>query len=156
MLLGAITALGSLAIHMFVPAMPIAAAMLRASPSVVQLTLTLYLVGVGTGQIVSGPLMIWPVPTPIRYRVSVSCMSDGEPPSASAAIGMAGTNMWIASEPSAVIAPSKRTRRCGDGAGGGGKPVRAGRGCRCAAATALPVRRPYRRPRALPCQRRAP
>jgi DHA1 family bicyclomycin/chloramphenicol resistance-like MFS transporter len=56
MLLGAITALGSLAIHMFVPAMPIAAAMLRASPSVMQLTLTLYLVGVGTGQIVSGPL----------------------------------------------------------------------------------------------------
>ena len=56
MLLGAITALGSLAIHMFVPAMPIAAAVLRASPSVMQLTLTLYLVGVGTGQIVSGPL----------------------------------------------------------------------------------------------------
>lgn len=56
MLLGAITALGSLAIHMFVPAMPIAAVMLQASPSVMQLTLTLYLVGVGTGQIVSGPL----------------------------------------------------------------------------------------------------
>jgi DHA1 family bicyclomycin/chloramphenicol resistance-like MFS transporter len=56
MLLGAITALGSLAIHMFVPAMPIAAATLQASPSVMQLTLTLYLVGVGAGQIVSGPL----------------------------------------------------------------------------------------------------
>lgn len=56
LLLGAITALGSLAIHMVVPAMPSAAAALHASPSVMQLTLTMYLAGVGSGQIVSGPL----------------------------------------------------------------------------------------------------
>ena len=56
LLLGAITALGSLAIHMFVPAMPIAAFALGGSPSIMQLTLTLYLIGVGTGQIISGPL----------------------------------------------------------------------------------------------------
>ena len=41
---------------MVVPAMPSAAAALHASPSVMQLTLTMYLAGVGTGQIVSGPL----------------------------------------------------------------------------------------------------
>jgi DHA1 family bicyclomycin/chloramphenicol resistance-like MFS transporter len=51
-----VTALGSLAIHMFVPAMPAAAISLRTSGSAVQLALTLYMAGVATGQLVTGPL----------------------------------------------------------------------------------------------------
>jgi DHA1 family bicyclomycin/chloramphenicol resistance-like MFS transporter len=51
-----LTALGSLAIHMFVPAMPAAAADLGASPSAIQLTLTLYLAAMAAAQFVSGPL----------------------------------------------------------------------------------------------------
>ena len=41
---------------MFVPAMPGAAIALGVSPSMMQLTLTIYLGGMGVGQIVSGPL----------------------------------------------------------------------------------------------------
>ena len=54
--LAAITAAGSLAMHIFVPALPSVAADLRASPGAIQLTLTLYLVGVAVGQLVYGPL----------------------------------------------------------------------------------------------------
>jgi DHA1 family bicyclomycin/chloramphenicol resistance-like MFS transporter len=50
------TALGSLAIHMFVPAMPFAATDLGASADGIQLTLTLYLAAMAVSQIVSGPL----------------------------------------------------------------------------------------------------
>lgn len=56
LILGATTALGSLAIQMFIPAMPIMARELGASPSAMQLTITLYLAGLGLGQLVSGPL----------------------------------------------------------------------------------------------------
>jgi len=55
-LLGALTALGSLAIHMFVPAMPLAAKALHAPPAELELTLTVYLVGIAVGQIATGPL----------------------------------------------------------------------------------------------------
>lgn len=55
-LLAAITALGSLAIHMFVPAMPRAALALHTSRSAVQVALTVYLVSVALGQIATGPL----------------------------------------------------------------------------------------------------
>lgn len=56
LLLGAIIALGSLAIHMFVPAMPMAATALHTSRSAVQLALTVYLVSVAGGQLATGPL----------------------------------------------------------------------------------------------------
>ncbi|MDO6415242.1 multidrug effflux MFS transporter [Sphingomonas sp. BIUV-7] len=55
-LLAAIIALGSLAIHMFVPAMPAAAAALHSDRSAVQLALTFYLISVAVGQLVIGPL----------------------------------------------------------------------------------------------------
>jgi DHA1 family bicyclomycin/chloramphenicol resistance-like MFS transporter len=55
-LLAAIIALGSLAIHMFVPAMPAAAKALHTSRSAVQLALTFYLVSVAIGQLATGPL----------------------------------------------------------------------------------------------------
>ncbi|GAA0298583.1 Bcr/CflA family multidrug efflux MFS transporter [Sphingomonas oligophenolica] len=41
---------------MFIPAMPRAAAALGVAPAVMQLTLTIYLAGIGAGQIISGPL----------------------------------------------------------------------------------------------------
>jgi len=55
-LLAAITAAGSLALHIFAPALPDVARELDASPATIQLTLTLYLIGVAAGQLVYGPL----------------------------------------------------------------------------------------------------
>jgi MFS transporter, DHA1 family, multidrug resistance protein len=51
-----LTALGSLAIHMFVPAMPMAAADLGASADGIQLTLTLYLTAMAVSQVAAGPI----------------------------------------------------------------------------------------------------
>lgn len=53
-LLGAATALGSLAIQMFVPAMPIMARELNASAGVLQLGIAIYLLGLTGGQLFSG------------------------------------------------------------------------------------------------------
>ena len=55
-LLIALTAINSVALNMFVPAMPLAADEFGASNDTLQLTLTLYLVGVGTAQLFYGPL----------------------------------------------------------------------------------------------------
>jgi MFS transporter, DHA1 family, multidrug resistance protein len=55
-LLVAVTVTGTLAMHIFVPALPAAARDLGASPASMQLTVTLYLVGLGLGQLIYGPL----------------------------------------------------------------------------------------------------
>ncbi len=55
-LLVAITMTGTLAMHVFVPALPQAGADLGASPGAMQLTITLYLVGLAAGQLVYGPI----------------------------------------------------------------------------------------------------
>lgn len=55
-LLVAVTMTGTLALHIFVPALPAAAADLRTTPTAVQLTMTLFLVGLAGGQLVYGPL----------------------------------------------------------------------------------------------------
>jgi DHA1 family bicyclomycin/chloramphenicol resistance-like MFS transporter len=55
-LLVAITMTGTLAMHIFVPALPRAGADLGASPAAMQLTITLYLVGLAAGQLVYGPI----------------------------------------------------------------------------------------------------
>jgi DHA1 family bicyclomycin/chloramphenicol resistance-like MFS transporter len=55
-LLAAIAASGTLAMHMFVPALPAAAREFAVTPGAVQLTLTVYLVGIAGGQLVYGPL----------------------------------------------------------------------------------------------------
>lgn len=47
---------GTLAIHMFVPALPDAARALAASPGQMQLTITVYVIGLGVGQLIYGPL----------------------------------------------------------------------------------------------------
>ncbi len=55
-LLALAAVLGSLATQMFVPALPAAAADLRTDAPTMQLTISLYLLGFGCGQMVCGPL----------------------------------------------------------------------------------------------------
>lgn len=55
-LLVAVTVIGTLSLHVFVPALPAAATELAVTPAVIQLTITLYLVGLGVGQLFYGPL----------------------------------------------------------------------------------------------------
>lgn len=55
-LLALITVSGTLAMHMFVPALPAAARDLGASVARMQMTISLYILGVALGQLVYGPL----------------------------------------------------------------------------------------------------
>ena len=55
-LLAMITLSGTLAIYVFVPALPDVARELQASPAVVQWTVGVYIFGLGFGQLVYGPL----------------------------------------------------------------------------------------------------
>lgn len=55
-LIVAITASGTLSMHILLPALPAIAADLQASPASVQLALTLYLIGLAFGQLFYGPL----------------------------------------------------------------------------------------------------
>jgi MFS transporter, DHA1 family, multidrug resistance protein len=55
LLLAAVGALGSIAIHMFVPALPAVARDLHASEAAMQSALTLYLLALGCGQLICGP-----------------------------------------------------------------------------------------------------
>ncbi len=55
-LLVMVTFSGTMAMHMFVPALPSAAIDLHATPAVVQMTISLYIFGLALGQLVYGPL----------------------------------------------------------------------------------------------------
>lgn len=55
-LLGSLTFSGTLAMHIFIPALPSAAGDLRAGIGAMQMTVSLYIVGLGVGQLVYGPL----------------------------------------------------------------------------------------------------
>lgn len=55
-LLVLITLSGTLAMHMFVPALPDAARALGVGPAAVQATISIYIVGLALGQLVYGPL----------------------------------------------------------------------------------------------------
>jgi len=55
-LLVAIVAAGTMSMHMFIPALPAAAADLQTSPGTIQLTITLYIVGLAVGQLLYGPV----------------------------------------------------------------------------------------------------
>lgn len=55
-ILGSLSAFGSLSIDMYLPAFPALSADLHAGPSAVQLTLTTCLIGLALGQLVAGPL----------------------------------------------------------------------------------------------------
>lgn len=56
LLLGLLTAFGPFAFDMYLPALPVMGAELRASEPMVQLTLSLCMVGLGLGQFIAGPL----------------------------------------------------------------------------------------------------
>ena len=55
-LLALLTALGPLAVDMYLPSFPDIGRLLAASPATVQLTLSLYMVAYAIGQVVYGPL----------------------------------------------------------------------------------------------------
>jgi DHA1 family bicyclomycin/chloramphenicol resistance-like MFS transporter len=55
-LLALFTFSGTLAMHIFVPALPFAAEGLGASPGAMQLTISLYIAGLAVGQLIYGPL----------------------------------------------------------------------------------------------------
>lgn len=55
-LLVSVTIVGTLAMHMFLPALPDAARQLEAGASQMQLTITVYILGLGVGQLIYGPL----------------------------------------------------------------------------------------------------
>ncbi len=55
-LLGLITFSGTLAMHIFAPALPAAARDLHASSAAIQLTMSVYILGLAAGQLVYGPL----------------------------------------------------------------------------------------------------
>lgn len=55
-MLSVITLIASMAMHIFVPALPQVAAKFESTATLAQLTLTAYIVGMGTGQMIYGPL----------------------------------------------------------------------------------------------------
>jgi DHA1 family bicyclomycin/chloramphenicol resistance-like MFS transporter len=55
-LIVAITACGTLGMHLIIPALPDTAQALRVSPAAIQLSITLYLIGLAVGQLVYGPI----------------------------------------------------------------------------------------------------
>jgi DHA1 family bicyclomycin/chloramphenicol resistance-like MFS transporter len=55
-MLALFTLSGTLGMHIFVPALPSAAASLRSSPGALQLTISVYIAGLAFGQLVYGPL----------------------------------------------------------------------------------------------------
>lgn len=56
LILGGLTAFGPLSIDMYLPAMPVMARELHSTDTQLQLTLAVFLVGLGIGQLVAGPL----------------------------------------------------------------------------------------------------
>ena len=55
-LLVSVTTLASMPLHLFLPALPLTATQLLTSPGIIQLTITLYMVGLAVGQPLYGPL----------------------------------------------------------------------------------------------------
>ena len=56
LLLGSLTALGPLAVDMYLPSLPAISRGLHASPGAVSVTLAAFFAGLGIGQLVYGPL----------------------------------------------------------------------------------------------------
>lgn len=55
-LLVLVTLSGTMAMHIFVPALPVAGSALHASPASMQQTITLYVIGLAVGQLIYGPI----------------------------------------------------------------------------------------------------
>lgn len=56
LILGSLSALGAMSIDMYLPAMPNMSRQLHASGPVIQLTLTVFVIGLAAGQVLAGPL----------------------------------------------------------------------------------------------------
>lgn len=76
-LLALLTALGPVAVDMYLPSFPEIGRLLGASPATVQLTLSLYMVAYAVGQIVYGPLSDRYGRTPVlRFALAVYCVAS--------------------------------------------------------------------------------
>src|SRR5947209_19876721 len=74
-LLALLTALGPLAVDMYVPSFPEIGRLLAASPATVQLTLSLYMVSYAAGQVIYGPLSDRYGRTPVlRAALMIYCV----------------------------------------------------------------------------------
>src|SRR5215813_13864981 len=74
-LLALLTALGPLAVDMYVPSFPEIGRLLAASPATVQLTLSLYMVSYAAGQVIYGPLSDRHGRTPVlRAALMIYCV----------------------------------------------------------------------------------
>ncbi|WP_019806552.1 Bcr/CflA family multidrug efflux MFS transporter [Saccharomonospora halophila] len=72
LILGGLTAFGPLSIDMYLPALPFMAEDLDSTDAVLQLTLAVFLVGLGIGQLVAGPLSdSWGRRGPLLVGVSI-------------------------------------------------------------------------------------
>ena len=117
-LLGALTAMGPLAIDMYLPSLPAIARGLEADPSQAQATVAAFLAGMAVGQPFYGPwsdrigrrvpLILGAV---IFIAGSVACACAGLARSPSAIAGKLGRYMSMASGPIAVSAPRMTARR---------------------------------------------
>ena len=76
-LLALLTALGPLAVDMYLPSFPDIGRLLAASPATVQLTLSLYMVAYAIGQVVYGPLSDRYGRLPVmRFALAVYCLAS--------------------------------------------------------------------------------
>jgi DHA1 family bicyclomycin/chloramphenicol resistance-like MFS transporter len=66
-ILGGLTAMGPLAIDMYLPALPAMARDLHATPALVQVSLATYFIGIAGGQAIYGPLSDWMGRKPALY-----------------------------------------------------------------------------------------
>src|SRR6185295_15298776 len=77
LLLALLTALGPVAVDMYLPSFPEIGRLLGASPAIVQLTLSLYMVAYAVGQIVYGPLSDRYGRIPVlRFALAVYCIAS--------------------------------------------------------------------------------
>src|SRR5688572_26347171 len=76
-LLALLTALGPLAVDMYLPSFPDIGRLLNASPAMVQLTLSLYMVSYAAGQVVYGPLSdrLGRIPV-MRAALAIYCVAS--------------------------------------------------------------------------------
>src|SRR3954447_4903617 len=76
-LLALLTALGPLAVDMYLPSFPEIGQVLGASPATVQLTLSLYLISYAAGQVIYGPLSdrFGRIPV-MRFALIVYCVAS--------------------------------------------------------------------------------
>src|SRR6187551_1763786 len=76
-LLSLLTALGPLAVDMYLPSFPDIGRVLGTSPATVQLTLSIYLVAYAAGQVIYGPLSdkLGRIPV-MRFALAVFCVAS--------------------------------------------------------------------------------